>query len=200
MIRMIFRRYSGAWNSICCCSAHPCNAAGKDPSPRPGTQLRHTDSKAATSFVRPHSEPGVKSEAPDEPWLVSVSLAGQHRRRSLSGLDPGAAGADTTRCRPLRLPRACGTRRLSFKCRPARKLAVCFLGAEGRLRIVFQEKIHPLRIPLKWDDSGEVGQRRSAATLVTAMISEVLHVSQGFCCWRGKQHHFVSIISFLARC
>ena len=55
-----------------------------------------------------------------------------------------------------------------------------------------------LRIPLKWGtDSAEVGQRRSEATLVTAMISEVPHMSQEFCCWRGKQHHFVSIISFL---
>src|ERR1700722_19867391 len=53
----------------------------KDPSPRPGTQPRHTDSKAATSFARPHSESGVRSEAPDERWLVSVSLAGQHRHR-----------------------------------------------------------------------------------------------------------------------
>jgi len=56
----------------------------------------------------------------------------------------------------------------------------------------------PLRIPLKWGtDSGEVGQRRSGATLVRAMISEVPHLSQEFCCWRGKQHHFVSIVSFL---
>jgi hypothetical protein len=40
-----------------------------------------------------------------------------------------------------------------------------------------------LRIPLKWGtDSGEVGQRRSEATLVTAMISEVPHMSQEFCC------------------
>jgi len=39
-----------------------------------------------------------------------------------------------------------------------------------------------LRIPLKWGtDSGDVGQRRSEATLVTAMISEVPHLSQGFC-------------------
>jgi hypothetical protein len=39
-----------------------------------------------------------------------------------------------------------------------------------------------VRIPLKWGtDSGEVGQRRSGATLVTAMISEVPHLSQGFC-------------------
>jgi len=38
-----------------------------------------------------------------------------------------------------------------------------------------------LRIPLKWGtDSGEVGQCRSEATLVTAMISEVPHLSQGF--------------------
>ena len=58
-----------------------------------------------------------------------------------------------------------------------------------------------LRIPLKWGtDSGEVGQRRSEATLVTAMISEVPHLSQEFCGRRGKQHHFVSIISFLVRC
>jgi aryl sulfotransferase len=42
--------------------------------------------------------------------------------------------------------------------------------------------IRELRIPLKWGtDSGEVGQRRSGATLVTAMISEVPHLSQGFC-------------------
>ena len=55
-----------------------------------------------------------------------------------------------------------------------------------------------MRIPLKWGtDSGEVGQRRSEATLVTAMISEVPHMSQELCGWRGKQHHFVSIISFL---
>ena len=39
-----------------------------------------------------------------------------------------------------------------------------------------------LRIPLKWGtNSGEVGQRRSEATLVTAMISEVPHISQEFC-------------------
>jgi hypothetical protein len=57
-----------------------------------------------------------------------------------------------------------------------------------------------MRIPLKWGtDSAEVGHRRSGATLVTAMISEVPHMSQEFCCWRGKQHHFVSIISFLVR-
>ena len=56
-----------------------------------------------------------------------------------------------------------------------------------------------VRIPLKWGtNSGEVGQRRSEATLVTAMISEVPHMSQEFYCWRGKQHHFVSIISFRA--
>jgi single-strand DNA-binding protein len=48
---------------------------------------------------------------------------------------------------------------------------------EGELRS------HELRIPLKWGiDSGEVGQRRSGATLVTAMISEVPHMSQEFCC------------------
>jgi hypothetical protein len=36
-----------------------------------------------------------------------------------------------------------------------------------------------LRIPLKWGtDSGEVGQRRSEATPVTVMISEVPHLSQ----------------------
>ena len=41
-----------------------------------------------------------------------------------------------------------------------------------------------LRIPMKWGtDSGEVGQRRSEAALVTAMISEVPHLSQGFCDW-----------------
>jgi len=41
-----------------------------------------------------------------------------------------------------------------------------------------------LRIPLKWGTKyGEVGQRRSEATLVTAMISEVPHLSQGFCDW-----------------
>src|SRR5216683_5181613 len=114
MIRMIFRRYSGAGTQSAAARPSPCNAAGKGPSPRPGTQPPHTDSKAATSFARPHSEPGVRSEAPDGPWLVSVFLAGQHRRRFLSGLDPGAAGADTTRCRPLRLPRACEPRRLSL--------------------------------------------------------------------------------------
>ena len=39
-----------------------------------------------------------------------------------------------------------------------------------------------LRIPLKWGtDSGEVGQRRSEATPVTAMISELPHMSQEFC-------------------
>jgi hypothetical protein len=31
------------------------------------------------------------------------------------------------------------------------------------------------------------------------MISEVPHMSQEFCCWRSKQHHFVSIIPFLVR-
>ena len=55
-----------------------------------------------------------------------------------------------------------------------------------------------LRIPLKWGtDSGEVGQRRSEATLVTAMISEVPHMRQDFVAGEGKRHHFVSIISFL---
>ena len=39
-----------------------------------------------------------------------------------------------------------------------------------------------VRIPLKWGtDSGEVGQRRSEATPVTAMISELPHMSQEFC-------------------
>jgi hypothetical protein len=39
-----------------------------------------------------------------------------------------------------------------------------------------------VRIPLKWGtNSGEVGQRRSEATLVTAMISDVPHISQEFC-------------------
>jgi hypothetical protein len=38
-----------------------------------------------------------------------------------------------------------------------------------------------VRIPLKWGtDSGEVGQRRSGATLVVAMISEAPHLSQDF--------------------
>jgi len=55
-----------------------------------------------------------------------------------------------------------------------------------------------MRIPLKWGtDSGEVGQRRSEATLVTAMISEVPHMRQDFCCWWGQAasfrfHHLVS--------
>jgi hypothetical protein len=41
-----------------------------------------------------------------------------------------------------------------------------------------------LRIPLKWGtEYGEVGQRRSAAKLVTVMISEVPHLGQDFCCW-----------------
>jgi len=40
-----------------------------------------------------------------------------------------------------------------------------------------------MRIPLKWGtDSGDVGQRRSGATLVTAMISEVPHLSQDLSC------------------
>ena len=56
-----------------------------------------------------------------------------------------------------------------------------------------------MRIPLKWGTKyGDVGQRRSGATLVTAMISEVPHLSQGFVIGEGKQHHFVSIISFLS--
>ena len=39
-----------------------------------------------------------------------------------------------------------------------------------------------VRIPLKWGtDSGEVGQRRSEATPVTAMISELPHMGQEFC-------------------
>jgi hypothetical protein len=38
-----------------------------------------------------------------------------------------------------------------------------------------------LRIPLKLGtDSGEAGQRRSETTLVTAMISELPHMSQDF--------------------
>ena len=55
-----------------------------------------------------------------------------------------------------------------------------------------------MRIPLKWGtDSGEVGQRRSEATLVKAMISEVPHLSQEICCWQGQAtsirfHHLVS--------
>jgi hypothetical protein len=41
-----------------------------------------------------------------------------------------------------------------------------------------------LRIPLKWgNDSGDVGQRRSEATLVIAMISEVPHMSQELSGW-----------------
>ena len=41
-----------------------------------------------------------------------------------------------------------------------------------------------LRIPLKWGtEYGEVGQRRSEATLVTAMITEVPHLSQEVCTW-----------------
>jgi hypothetical protein len=53
-----------------------------------------------------------------------------------------------------------------------------------------------LRIPLKWGtEYGEVGQRRSEATLVTVMISEVPHLGQDFC-WGGpaasfRFHHFV---------
>jgi hypothetical protein len=43
----------------------------------------------------------------------------------------------------------------------------------------------------------QVGQRRSEATLVTGMISEVPHLSQDFCVMgTDDQHHFVSIISF----
>jgi hypothetical protein len=43
-----------------------------------------------------------------------------------------------------------------------------------------------LRIPLKWGtDYGDVGQRRSEATLVNAMISEVPHLSQEFCNFLG---------------
>jgi hypothetical protein len=41
-----------------------------------------------------------------------------------------------------------------------------------------------VRIPLKWgNDSGDVGQRRSEATLVIAMISEVPHMSQELSGW-----------------
>jgi hypothetical protein len=58
-----------------------------------------------------------------------------------------------------------------------------------------------VHIPLKWGiDSGDVGQRRSEATLVTAMISEVPYLRQGFVVSEVKQHHFVSIISFLRGC
>ena len=59
-----------------------------------------------------------------------------------------------------------------------------------------------MRIPLKWGtDSGEVGQRRSGATLVTAMISEVPHLSQeSVVASEDQQHRFVSIISFLCGC
>ena len=53
----------------------------------------------------------------------------------------------------------------------------------GPHRLV-QYRQHVLWIPLKWGtDSGDVGQHRSGATLVKAMISEVPHLSQGFCCW-----------------
>ena len=35
---------------------------------------------------------------------------------------------------------------------------------------------------MKWGtDSGDVGQHRGEATLVTAMISEVPHIRQDFC-------------------
>jgi len=38
-----------------------------------------------------------------------------------------------------------------------------------------------VRIPVKWGtDSGDVGQRRSEATLVTDIISEVPHLRQEF--------------------
>ena len=41
-----------------------------------------------------------------------------------------------------------------------------------------------LRIPMKWGtDSGASGAASSQATLVTAIITEVPHVSQDFCAW-----------------
>ena len=50
--------------------------------------------------------------------------------------------------------------------------------------VTLPSSMTPVRIPLKWGTKyGEVGQRRSEATLVTAMISEVPHLSQGFCDW-----------------
>ena len=50
-----------------------------------------------------------------------------------------------------------------------------------------------MRIPLKWGtDSGEVGQRRSEATLVRDIIAEVPHLSQESAAFRFIYHHFVS--------
>jgi hypothetical protein len=49
---------------------------------------------------------------------------------------------------------------------------------------VKEPKKAPVRIPLKWGtNSGEVGQRRSEATLVRLMISEVPHMRQDICRW-----------------
>src|SRR6266700_1989257 len=61
---------------------------------------------------------------------------------------------------------------------------------------------HLVRIPLKWGTNyGEVGQRRSEATLVTAMIAEVPHLSQEFCCLvrataSFRFHHLVFLVRF----
>ena len=53
--------------------------------------------------------------------------------------------------------------------------------ADAVMAIPLTTRSCQLRIPLKWGtDSGDVGQRRSEATLVTDMISEVPHLSQGF--------------------
>jgi hypothetical protein len=54
-----------------------------------------------------------------------------------------------------------------------------------------------VRIPLKWGtDSGDVGQHRSEATLVIAMITEVPHIRQQICRLAGpfiiSFHHLVS--------
>ena len=53
---------------------------------------------------------------------------------------------------------------------------------------------------MKWGtDSGGSGAASEQAALVRAMISEVPHFSQETCgCDGSGQHHFVSIISFLA--
>lgn len=50
-----------------------------------------------------------------------------------------------------------------------------------------------MRIPVKWGkDSGEVGQRRSEATLARNIIAEVPHLSQESAAFRFIYHHFVS--------
>jgi hypothetical protein len=53
------------------------------------------------------------------------------------------------------------------------------LANNGDCSTCIQERLHFVRIPVKWaPDSGDVGRRRSEATLVEFYSSQVAHMSQ----------------------